>query len=251
MKNVPALFVKAAQAFMKTHKHQLIFAGGVAGTLATGATGVRSGIRIEKKRREQEILKGDLTKKDILKIALPELVPVALSAGGSIGCQTANLVSFTKEVNALTAGIASLSTQIDKMKAAERDILGPEKAEEIQKKAMEAPSEDIVSASPTGKYWFKDVYSGAEFYTTMDATLEMLYNVRARLTWEDVTINEMYMYLEKGDSRNLYNNSGEYLGWKSGKTNFEWRFGDGHLECGMPCRTLWYTEPFCLLNRMY
>lgn len=241
MKNVPALFVKAAQAFMKSHKHQFIFAGGVAGTLATGATGVRSGIRIEKKRREQEILKGDLTKKDILKIALPELVPVALSAGGSIGCQTANLVSFTKEVNALTAGIASLSTQIDNMRTAERDILGPEKAEEVQKKANELSSMEPVE-SPTGKYWFKEEEYGAEVYTTEAEVWKALGELNNRLTFTDATLNDFFFYMDKADGRRVNCKGYDNVGWRNGtKVGLRPFFG-GLLDNGTPCKVIKFDK---------
>lgn len=242
MKNVPALFIKAAQAFMKSHKHQLMFAGGVAGTLATGVTGVRSGIRIEKKRREQEILKGDLTKKDILKIALPELVPVALSAGGSIGCQTANLISFTKEVNALTAGIASLSTQIDRIKEAERDVLGPEKAEEVQKRVDEMASNEP-AASPTGKYWFKEDEYGTEVYTTEADIWKALGEVNNRLTFADATLNDFYFYMDRSDGRLVNCKGFDKIGWRNGTKVGLRPWNGGLLDNGMPCKVIKFDKP--------
>lgn len=233
-------YLDACRGWVKARKTKILFASSVTGTILTGVTGVRAGIRIERKRREFEIINGEPTKKDILKIAAPELAPVVISAVTGITCESVMLADLSSRLETVTSAAAALSTQIDKMKAAEKEIVGPEKAKEIEKKALEEPTSTPVE-SPTGKIWFKDFYTNAEFYTTYEAVAQMIGNGNVRLTWDDLSTNDLYMFLEKADSRDLYSELGDENGWKSG-TELKYRYVDGHLANGTPCMVLVVSE---------
>lgn len=235
-----AKYLLATRQFLKGHKEQLLFAGGVAGTITTGISGVKAGINIERKRQEFTIINGEPTKKDILKMAAPDLLKVGLNMAAGITCQSVNFVQMSNKIDALTSTAAALSTQIDRMKRAEREVLGEEKAKEIEKKVVEEPSE-AVKESPTGKIWFKDFYTNAEFYTTYEEVARAVGQLNVRLTWEDVTTNEFFMMIDKADSKDLYSELGDENGWRTGR-ELTYRFGDGSLSNGIPCKIFIISE---------
>ena len=236
-------YFELIKVFAKTHKDSLIFASGVAGTAATGVTGVRAGIRIERKRRYLEEEKGaPLTKKEIVKVALPELVPVIFAGTTAITCQSVSFVSMKKKIEGLTATAAALSTQIDKIKKAEKEVLGEDKAAEVQKKAIETPT-DNVPESHTGKFWFKEDYSGAEVYTTDSAIYKALGELNYRLTFDDASLNDFFFYVDHSDQRNLYSKAHDDIGWRNG-TKVEIRpFRGDILDDGTPCKLILFSKP--------
>lgn len=243
-------YVNCTTKFLKKNKNKIMFASGIAGTVATGVTGVQAGIRIERKRARMEAEKGPLSKKDILKLAAPELIPVALSCSGSVILQSANFISLSNKIEAISTTAAGLASQLEKIKTAEKDILGEEKASEIQKAAVEAPSVDI-RESPTGKVWFQDFYTNAEYYTTEAAIEKAIGHANKQLTWCDISANDLAMYIDKADSNNLYSPMGDEIGWECG-TELQVRYTDGHLANNTPCRVIMLNNrPRCLKKRAF
>lgn len=225
-----------SKKFIKQNKDSIRFGLGVGGTIATGITGVRAGMRIERKlQKAREESTEELTRKDILKIAAPELIPVALSMGGSIGFQTVNFISLSNRLSDASAVVAALSGKIEDIKKAEKEVVGEEKAAEIQKKVVEQPK--LIDESPSGCFWYKDFYTNAEFYTTEAAIERGIGVVNRYLTFDDVTTNDYALNIDKKDGRDIYSEMGDETGWKCG-TILKVRYGDGHLANGTPCRTI-------------
>lgn len=245
------MYVKAAKSFLKRNKETILFASGVAGTVTTGVTGVRAGMRIERKRRLAELEKGEeLTKKDILKIAAPELVPVVLAAGTTVGCNTGMFISFNHRLEAAATTIGALSTQIDKIKNAEKEVVGEEKAEEIQKKAVESTT-DNVPESPSGCIWFQEFWSNAEFYTTESELQRAIGEANLELTWCDMSLNDLFFLMKLKDHGNIYSEVNDDIGWTNG-TKLKIRFTDGHLHNGTPCKVVIIDhKPEMLPKRMH
>lgn len=215
MKTFKAI-IPSLKTFLRTHKEQILFASGVAGTISTGVTGVRAGVRIEKKRRQLELEKGEpLTKKEMIKVALPELIPVGLSAGGTIGCNAAMYMSFKTKVESAVATIGALSTRLDKMVEAEKEVLGEEKAEEVQKKVVERVSDDVPK-SPSGYHWFKEDYTEAEVYTTAAEIEKAVGTLNLQLTWNEQSVNDFFYLIDKKDCTRMYTKANDNIGWESG-----------------------------------
>ena len=245
------MYLKAAKSFLKRNKETILFASGVAGTITTGVTGVRAGMRIERKCRAAELEKGEpLTKKDIFKVAAPELVPVALAAGTTVGCNSVMFISFNHRLEAAATTIGALSTQIEKIKSAEKEVVGEEKAEEIQKKAVESPADPVVE-SPSGCIWFQEFWSNAEFYTTESNLQHAIGEANLELVWRDISLNDFFFLMEMKDHSNIYSEVNEYIGWKNG-TKLNARYTDGHLHNGTPCKVVIFdTKPELLPKRAY
>lgn len=217
-------YVDILKVFTKKHKHQLLLAGGITGTVATGLTGVRSGMRLERKLRALEDEKGEpLTRKEVAKAAFPELAPVIFAGASSIGCQAGLYISTAKRINGLTATIGALSTQIDNIKKAEKEVVGEEKAEEIQNKVVDnknrnslRPDKEEVK-STNGYFWFKvEDCGGAEFYARREDVVRAEGLIKSDLAWEDCAVNQFLMYIDKLACNNFYQNCGDYFGWKCG-----------------------------------
>ena len=253
-------YVGLIKQFTKTHKNSLIFASGIAGTAATGVTGVRAGIRIERKRRYLEEEKGEpLTRKELIKAALPELVPVVLAGSTAITCQSVNFVTMKKKIEGLTAAAAALSTQIDNIKKAEKEVVGEEKAEEIQNKVVDnknhndlRPDKEEVK-STNGYYWFKvEDCGGAEFYARREDVVRAEGLIKTDLTWEDCSVNQFLMYIDKLACNNFYQNCGDYFGWKNGsKFSIDIDHYTTFLNDGTPAiKVVFRPEPNVLPKRL-
>lgn len=234
---------------LKEHKDGLAFAGSIAGTVATGITGVRSGIRIERKANKMRINNPNVTKKDIFKATWTELIPVVACGAGGIACNTAQFVSMKGKIEAAGATIATLSTQIDNLKKAEKEVLGEKKAEEIQKKAVEETINDIQKESPTGCCWFKDNYTGAEFYTSKEEIFRALNKLVSALSWQDQSVNDWLMYINKKDSRYNWNELGDLNGWEMGNVKLDIRFENGETSNKWPCFVIVFTKPPMILRK--
>ena len=207
---------------VKDNKDKIRYILGITGTISAGITGVVSGMRIQKKIDSSD---HKLSKKELIKISAKELVPVCISVGGSVTAQTINFIDLNRRINSATTAIVALSSQIDKVKQAEKEVVGEDKAKEIQKKASEQP-DPVIFESPSGCYWFKDFYTNAEFYTTEAAIEKGIGNINEFLKVGDASINDYCMGIDKKDGRDTYSELGEYIGWKCG-TRLRARYGDG------------------------
>lgn len=246
-------FVPAMKMFMHGHKDQLLLATSIVGTASTGISGIRAGIRIERKRQQLLDEKGEVTKKDIAKIVATESVPVLISAGAGIGGSAA----LYGRVKSAKAAIALLSTQNENMRNAIKDAFGEEKAKEIQEKAVQKTNNELRPANeevkPTnGYFWFKDSFSGSEFYARKEDVIRAEGNFKEDLVWQDCSVNEFLMYIDKLACNHFYQDCGEYAGWKNGtKFRIDIEHFTTFLNDGTPAiKVVYVPEPRALPKRL-
>ena len=142
-----------------------------------------------------------------------------------------------------------LSTDDKFIRRFQREVLGEEKAAEVQQKAVEETINDIQKESPTGCCWFKDNYTGAEFYTSKEEVFRALNKLVSALSWQDQSVNDWIMYINKKDSRYNWNELGDLNGWEMGNVKLDIRFENGETSNKWPCFVIVFTKPPMLLRK--
>lgn len=234
--------VRKAELFLTKDKAKTFTCINAAGVVVTAGVSMRAGMNIQKK-----IDNGELTKPDILKEMAPVVGSVVLTELAGIGSYKAS----AKTIADLTLSLNSAKKEYEALEKKVRESVGDEKAEEIKKEALKDVANEKteeLSSMPdiTGYFWFKDMFSGAYFYTR-ESDLYKAWNRVSKLLYvgEVVHLNDFYYDLERRDEIcESYRVLKEY-GW-DGQDNLQRGVymsleGSSELPNGAPCRCIRYS----------
>ena len=176
--------------------------------IGVGGVGVTSWLSI----KCHEKAKDKTEKKDKAICYIPAIGSGLVTAGCILGSHHVS----SKEIAALTASCGYLAANRDKIKKKLQDVVGPEKANEIQAQAAVETKKELKKEKPDiliedtgyGRIHFIDEMFGREFYCSLE-----------HVEWAENMLNHMFMNGERVNYNTFY----ELLGLK--KTRAGWETG--------------------------
>lgn len=242
--------VRKTELFLTKDKAKTFTCINAAGVIVTAGVSMRAGMNIQKK-----IDNGELTKPDILKEMAPVVGSVVLTELAGIGSYKAS----AKTIADLTLSLNSAKKEYEALEKKVRESVGDEKAEEIKKEALkdvanEKPTTQCNVPDITGYFWFKDLFSGAYFYTK-ESSLYKAWNRVSKLLYvgETVTLEDFFYDLERTDQIYESYSAIKNYGW-DGENNLQRGVymsleGTSEMPNGAPCRCIRYSCPPAIVRK--
>ena len=202
-----------------THSPEILIGCGIAGMVVSTILAVKATPKAMK-LREETMLERDAIhpewceKRLIIKACLPCYLPSIIVSAASIACIVGGSATNYKRNAALAAALHMSEASIATYKEKVKEIVGEEKAKEVQKAVIEDDIRRNISSKAipimgNGDTLCYDTYAGRPFYSSQEKLRAAALTLNEELFDSDrVTLNAFYYELGLSDSE-----VGELLAW--------------------------------------
>ena len=208
--------------------------GTIAGVIGVGIFSSWSMYKTQKKVNQKKELGIDVTKKEILKTAIPYYIPtVGATIATSVLSWKGYKIGHGRTMAALGLAYAA-SAALEKHKKIVNEKYGPKIAEEINREAENERLKEIAKIDDNvnidklnnDELWFVETFSGHVFRSTPEDIKDIESKLNHQMITTDwISVNEVFYYFDITPWK-----AGENLGWNEG-TKIEFKIDHDQRNC--------------------